>query len=525
MKTIRRIIIYLLTLLTTALNFSFVALKPAADYPKAAVEPKTLLLTDVPADGSELTLACMQGLLANVSETNLLFRDGKYREWLQYTNAEAIEARPDGSAWDLTSLLNKFAGYFDGYILCDDESANIALSIANQKNSVAVLPKFEGAVRGAGLSMTADVRGMSDLRFRLTGEFRKLRRDIAFEQPLSLAPRLMDYAVMSGAYVWYDAEATRAEHTNAFRFLKDNALIFGWNNDLGEYKTVYSLSMLNACLIPADLAMNLSVLSGFSCENVRQKTAVSSQEGGKTVCLIMSDGDNLQWFVNSYDDVYHFGSSVRGQFPFAWGVPAAAADLAAPLLRKYYDDMTENDSFVLSLSGLGYTFPSKWTNRIALKHMADTLSQKMKTLDTHELLVLDDGGFNSTALNTLLKRSDASGIFYIDFSNYAGLHGKTRFVNGKPIVSARYRLWNSASGCSPEEIAAGINALPSDPRSIDSYAFIIVHAWSGLSRDGDFVEGGNTMAAVKKLVDLLDEDTRLVTPAQFMQRITENCGK
>ena len=281
---------------------------------------------------------------------------------------------------------------------------------------------------------------------------------------------------------------------------------------------------LNACLVPADHAYNLSVLSGFSCENALQKTDVSAAPGGRTVCLLMSDGDNVQWFLNSYDDIYHFGASVRGQFPFGWGVPAAAADIAAPVLQRYYSEMSANDAFVLSLSGLGYTFPSKWTNRSALKRMADTLKQKMERLDTRELLVLDDGGFNAAALDTLLTRTDANGIFYIDYSDYAGLHGKTRFVNGKPIVSARYRLWNGASGCSPEEIAAAVNAQPADPEDPESYAFIIVHAWSGLGSDGEFIEGGNTMAAVQRLTELLDADTRLVSPAQFMERLARSCG-
>ena len=138
--------------------------------------------------------------------------------------------------------------------------------------------------------------------------------------------------------------------------------------------------------------------------------------------------------------------------------------------------------------------------------------------------MLDDGGFSSKALDTLLTQSAADGIFYIDYSDYAGMKGKTRFVEGRPVVSARYRLWNGAQGCSPEEIAAAVNALPTDPADPDSYAFIIVHAWSGMSSDGAFVEGGNTMTAVERLVNLLDADTRVVTPAQFLERLAANCG-
>ncbi|MBR5410476.1 MAG: hypothetical protein IK104_07365 [Clostridia bacterium] len=524
MQILQRIVTYLLTLFLTLTGVTPGFSGTAADFPRASVEAKTLLLTDVPSDGSALTLAAMQGLLADVSDKNLVFRAGKYREWIPRTGAEALETQPDGSPWDLAALLHEFAPFFDGYILCDEESAAVALTLANPKNSVPVYPEFEETAKAAGLSMTLDVRGWTDVKLRATEEFRALRRDIAFEQPASFSPKLVDYAVMCGAYVWYDKDANQAEHTNAFRFLSDGAVVFGWNNDIGEYKTVQSFSRLNVCMVPADHAHNLSVLSGFDLGPFEQKTESAAEEGGRTVCLMMSDGDNLQWFLGSYDDTSHYGSPIRGEFSFAWGVPASAADLASPVLKGYYDQMTPNDAFVLSLSGLGYTFPSKWPNRVALKRMAQTLGKKMEAMDVHELLVLDDGGFSSLALNTLLKGTNADGIFYIDYSDYARLHGKTRFVNGKPIVSARYRLWNNASGASPEEIAAAVNALPTDPKNPDSYAFIIVHAWTGLSVDGELVEGGSAMRAVKKLVDLLDADTRVVTPAEFISRLAENCG-
>ena len=97
-------------------------------------------------------------------------------------------------------------------------------------------------------------------------------------------------------------------------------------------------------------------------------------------------------------------------------------------------------------------------------------------------------------------------------------------MDGIPIVSAKYQLWNDWPGCSPEEVASAVNALPSDPKDPDSYAFIIVHAWSGLNSNGEFVEGGDTMAAVEKLVNSFDSDTRLVSPSQFMERIASNCG-
>ena len=89
-------------------------------------------------------------------------------------------------------------------------------------------------------------------------------------------------------------------------------------------------------------------------------------------------------------------------------------------------------------------------------------------------------------------------------------------MDGIPIVSAKYQLWNDWPGCSPEEVAAAVNALPADPKNPDSYVFVIVHAWSGLNGSGEFTQGGNTMAAVERLVEQLDENTRLVSPAAIV---------
>ena len=96
-----------------------------------------------------------------------------------------------------------------------------------------------------------------------------------------------------------------------------------------------------------------------------------------------------------------------------------------------------------------------------------------------------------------------------------------RRVNGKPLISARYRLWNNRKGSSPEEIAASINAASKDPAKVDSYSLVAVHAWSGIDENGDFIEGGNTMLAVQRLVDALGEDVVLVTPGQFAKLISQ----
>lgn len=490
-------------------------------YPAAAVSADRLILVDYPPAAEALTVGSLQGILANTSKTQILVRDGAYEKYLPYTGAEIIASRDGGSGWDAASLLSEFGCFAQGYVLCDDAGAAAAVSVAAALQAVIVPEALEEAARSAGLEKREDVRGWDDARLRKSPYFAMLSDKIAIEQPVSLAPKMVDLAVMAGAYFGYSDSTDARAHKKTFSFLKDNAVIFGWNPVLGEHGTVMSFSEINMCLIPADHGCNYSTLSGFAGTALTQKTAAAPTDAGPvhTVCLVMSDGDNLQWMTTQYTNEAHYGSPIRGRFPMGWGVPASIDAIAAPMAEYLYDNMSENDEFITQISGLGYTFPSKWTNETALRVMAGQLNEQMKKTDTHIAAVLDDGGFRSKALDTILSQEGIDALFYFDYANYAGYGGEIRTVLGKPIISAKYRLWSGIEGCSPEEIAAQINASSTDPSSIDSYSLVVIHAWSGLDGDGNFVQGGNTMRAVERLVQSLGENVRIVTTGEFVSRV------
>ncbi|MBQ6020222.1 MAG: hypothetical protein IJL26_08595 [Clostridia bacterium] len=488
-------------------------------YPRAAVEARRLLLVGYPSESDALTVGSLQGILANTSETQIFIRNGMYEDYLPYTGAGLVPTQPDGAAWDAASLLKEYGSFAKGYVLCDDAGAAAAVSVAGVLQAVIVTEALEQTAVEAGLAKCEDVRGWDDAALRKSGYFKKLNDKIAVEQPVSYAPKLVDLAVMAGAYFGFSDSADMKDHWKVFSFLKDNAVIFGWNPVLGEHDTVQSFSEMNMCLIPADHGCNYSTLSGFSAPELRQKTAEPAESAGQkhTVCLMMSDGDNLQWMTNQYADGAHYGSALRGGFPMGWGVPASIASVASPVADFLFDNMTANDEFITHISGLGYTFPSGWNNPAALEIMAKQLAENMAKTDTHIAAVLDDHGFDSKALDTLASQDGIDALFYVDYQNYAGYEGAVRPVGDTPIISARYRLWAGLEGCSPEEIAAKINAAPTDPADPDAYSLIVVHAWSGLDADGNFVEGGDTMKAVRRFVDALDENVRIVTPREFAE--------
>ncbi len=482
-----------------------------------------------------LLIASLQGLAAKNSAEQILIKWGNidfYLPYLTETWGAAIETTIDGQELNLETLATHYKNTVNGYILCsgepESESVNVAISLAGVLNSLIATPQTEEMLKNSGYTCVLDVSDKNDSWLRKSEYWKMLNRDIAIEQPNSSAPRLVDYAILSNAYFNFANTRSQEKHTNMFEFLNDNAIILGWNNTLGEYETVESFSSLNVQMIPSDHATNLSTLSGFALEKLTQKTentASPDAENVHTVCIVMSDGDNLQWTLNNYaKNPYFFESEHRGKFKMAWGLPPSAIDLIAPVTQYFYDNMTENDEFIMQLSGLGYTFPSHWDD-VVRKEMTSQLATVMDRYDIRFAEILDDEGFYAENLADFTAQDAIDAIFYIDYADYyAGLGGEIIWTNGKPAVSAKYSIWANKSDNSGEldYIAEHINSASTDVKSEDSYSFIIVHAWSGLS-DGKLVPDGNTMDAVAALVEKFDEHVEVVTPSEFMDRLIKNC--
>lgn len=500
--------------------------------PKAKVRAKTVYVTEQPRSFAEkLLLATLQGLVSNVSEDQILISRGAYKNYSKYLKTDfgcEILTKVDGKYADVSNLLMHYSKDLSGYILCDSDpdsaSGSVAVSLAGLLCAVVATEESEDICKGAGLTLTLDVRGKDDKWLRESEYWQRLDRSIAFEQPLGMAPKLVDYAVMSGAYFSFYDGTDPIEHREKYGFLDKGGLIFGFNNTLGEFDTVDSLSQNELQLIPADHAYNLSTLSGFCRDGYEQKTENTEVSVGKnahTVCIVLSDGDNLQWLTNDFSTSGKWWDNpARGQFNMGWGLPPTAGEIIAPVTSYLYGTMTKRDEFIMQLSGLGYTFPSRWSAS-ERDRMAEELASLMEKSDLKYAEILDDGGMTPDILTSFTSKDGIEGLFYIDYSNYAGMKGEMFFCDGKPVVSARYRLWADTADGSIEAISEAVNAASTDPESKDSYSFIIVHAWSGLT-DGRLTAGGNTLDAVKALTEAFDEDVDVVTVTEFMERIKEN---
>ena len=497
-------------------------------------------------DAANLSLSTLQGLAAKESGIQFVIRRGDGFDFVMNEIESMWKIKvTDKISGETASLENLLKYYFtEGvvtqYIICESEKESpswyVAATLAGIMNAVAIPEEIEYIVKEIGYTCCFDARELDNDWLIKSEYFELVNKDVALEQMAQYAPCLIDLAVKNGAYVGFSNSDNKKLHTYKYDFLNDNALVFGYNNKLGELNTVETFSKLNACLIPSDWACNLSVLSNLNLETLKQgetifdSEAYEAKENVHTVCLLMSDGDNMQWLLNDYakENGKWFGSNERGSFPLGWGVPATSIDMCAPMLSYLYNAKTECDEFIMQLSGLGYTFPSRWDNE-ALTEMTSDLAEYMARSDLKYIEILDNNGFNNEhKLLNFTEHDEIEGIFYIDYVDYTLNKGKINWSNNKPIVSAKHTIWNNYRG-NPEGnievVADAINNYSTDIKSAEAYTFIIVHCWSGVDENGNLVPNGDTMKGLSQFISLLDEDVELVTPSEFMERIKNNLGE
>ncbi len=508
--------------------------------PVASYLPEEMHLIALPENTCDaLTLGTLQGLAATLSGEQILIDTALSQTTLDLLSQKRGDGygvtvyRTDaqGNVWTLGGLLSYYSARLNGYILCesdlDTESVSVAISMANQLCAVVVTPENEQTAIDAGLPMVFDARTATMEWFCESEYFEQINRTLAVEQSAQLAPRLVDYAVMSGAlFTTYKGEDAYL-HAQTFRYLDDGAVVLGGNDRVGEYRTVQTFAALNACFIPAKQCYNLSTLSGLARDGI-SLAAVAGQNPGEqtkqekhTVCLLMSDGENLDWVTDKFlTSDFWYGSEKRGTFAVNWGVPAALGELANPTLTALGTTRKPTDEFVLQLSGTGYTFPSLWQGA-ELSRMAEQLNGMMTDMGLSYLQVTDDGAPDLDSLAVLATQTAVKGIFYSDYG-YANTDGSLLWIDDVPVVSTKYRLWAGLHEGSVSYIADAINSACVDPSDLASYSVIVVHAWSGLDAEGRLVSGGDTMDAVAALVAALDEDVEIVGAQEFMERIKAN---
>ena len=470
----------------------------------------------------------LQGLVARVKPV-LFIRTNSNNYWLNNLTSEYKIGKVDissiNSSEPLKWAMNYFSSYYSSYILCD--AYNDAASLSAAVCLAAVLPDSiivdvtdQALMDSLGVPIGYDVRGKDEkwVWDQFKDDFSKTsifvqRNDITIH-----GAYLRDLPITLGALTWWHDDL--AETENVFSEFKANIPCFGWESPVspGEDNAITFHSRHNMYTVVTDWMLNLSLFAGTASlmTNKEFKQPCSdnqyvAEDDVHYVSFCMSDMDNVNtifsadgWAQNSQ----RFGSQYRGQFAMGWGMPPVMMKIGPTVMKWWYDNALETDCFIGYCSGLDYFHPSQFPElELHMSH----LDKYMKQADLSTLCILD----NYTG--TLNSESYTTGQIYAQVESLRGMFlgydhggGQIAWFNGKPLVTGRYSLWaNRRVGVcdTGANLAASINALPTDPYTENGYTFVIVHAWS---------YGWDEVA---DCISRLNDNVRVVTPNELIEQI------
>ena len=482
-----------------------------------------VIATDRLTDDEKVLLATLAGLVAKTSGDQIyLDEGGPSAVWLrQMAGPGGVPVRRYESFAELVRRYAE-AGFVKGYILYEpyrvrrSHSINVATSLCGLLQGVAATPALLETLAEAGVTEQLADATRHDEAWVYARYRDRLARDLAVNLSPEVSWHLRDYAVMTDAFVFYDFDARRdwSGRTAVLSALDEGSYCFGYYG-LDEWGMVNNASSLGIPMLPTDLAANLSALSSFrDVGGLTQRPAAKeapTEEDVHYVTFLVSDGDNVAfnlWGLQSY-----FDHPAHGQFPLGFTLSPSLYDLAPAAMRWYFDHALGGDYFVAGPSGSGYVFPSKMP--------ADKLDAYLDRLDRYVALsglgicnILDQGLMdNPRVYEKYLAQPHIDAIFYTGYGEKG--EGRIRFAdNGKPVIEQRSVLWQGIDGGSDrgEErtVVEQINARPANPRSAEGYTFVFVHCWT------------KDQAAVRRVIDGLDEDVRVVSPDVFVRLVRQN---
>lgn len=413
-------------------------------------------------------------------------------------------------------MLDDFkTNYGNKYVLYDGrnnvESLNCASTVAGACDMIPVDVAIEDYFKAAGFEKGEDVTTMTEAK--CFAKYKDMLNNDALVQINNggFNDQMRDYGIAC-KYLFFWPK--NMEDTSVMKFraevlawAKEDSPIFGWvPND--EAIDVAIASNYGKFTIASDFCTNMSV---FTCKNAfgelrfkqTNKTSnVVAEQGKHYICIMMSDGDNVQTWYNNFATNTKYMGAERGDFPMGWSIQPSLTDLAPNILNYIYKNADKNDYYVCSVSGQGYMNPQTYSD---LGSFIGGLDLYMNRADLSVVQILDAGPSDKVTQMYSLVPSVKGGIYCYGMK-YAEGAGSVYWANDKPFVSVRETLW----AANVESMAERINKYATDPTNITGYTAINLHPWSMDYSD------------VKKLVSLLDDHVVVVTADDFIRLITEN---
>jgi hypothetical protein len=357
-------------------------------------------------------------------------------------------------------------------------------------------------------------------------------------------------AIAHRMFTFFGMDAPTPE---VYAWLAPLSSVLGWNGaDEGGF--VSQLSEYGHVLLPSNWCLNVTVTSAASdaYEWDKRLNSVDPQRldwdyEGDAVSFIMSDGDNVQWFMGDFTMNRDYWASLdHGVYPIGWGAPYACLDQASPATAAYLAE-TQPETATLNLHAGGYYYPDLLgvkrgpeVRRNVLTRHARRLNHFMKRAGGTTLMFLTmdlDSEAAFEAYDIFAKEIEPlTGMFAIQYYPYEGGDGAVYWAQDAegvdiPVITAKYAIWSGIRherAGPPTRVAKLINEQAAKEAPL--LCWTITHTWSGFKETPEAVEweeearfqAPGTEAAVtptRWCVDRLSQDVRVVTPEELAWRV------
>lgn len=368
------------------------------------------------------------------------------REWVASSRGQAYE--PLAS---LSDALAAFASVPRGYVLWDPhgtasargshnsarQSLLVAFTAAGQLGALVATSAHVPALRAMGLPLLADyssvLRNMSDAEAMAWAKERwwaNATKDelmwMGGECDMQVRPAQADVGVMRGLFFtdlstlltpqWADENALAddliAEAADSCERAGGNPLIvLGWHSYCKDYEHTFitmasrhgarnhglntnpNLSFMSQLALPHDFTFKNrpppaqpSSASSSSSPPPSSSSLVVAAPGAASAAklprvamtFVQTDGLGLgAW-----------SKAGRGSIPYSWEVTLPDLEIQPAILQMFYEQATQNDTFVACLSGPGYLYP-KAVPSAKLPGLLRLAGASMRTLDLHAMVAFD----------------------------------------------------------------------------------------------------------------------------------------
>lgn len=414
---------------------------------------------------------------------------------LSYTDEE-------GNPWSFEAVIKKFSSFIadGGYILYktteDHGQLNTATNLATVTGHLPVTEDIEESVIALGLKKCEDIsKDTIDLKYlkNFYEEYKDSFRNDSLVHLYYYATGMRDFAIQQKIFVMYVEDSDYAGfvfRNKVFKELTPSSVIFGWCQY--EVKFTEAASRYSHNVIPSDHSYNLSILSCFEANepefNTHLPESIKLDENKHYVSLVYSDGDNLQWIQNGFNE-FHTWQSYNADTPVSWTFAPIASTLSAVDVKRTLNG-AEDVAFITGPSGGGYARITKMNSKELEAYSDYTASAMLKSgLNIITFLDEEEGiGFDKNIQKRLsyFSRYDniEGGILQLDPDRYSAGGGKVYFSNDKPFVTVGFSLWHPSGNADEvtnewlKEQADIINGKKADINSINGYTVINIHPWT-----------------------------------------------